>query len=449
MPTIVNSRLDPFLSFYKGRLLSEQQFRGVAMCKFFSNLCIGFVLCFCLVTGCDNPCDNDNATDDNDTTVAEELSELLDPEPIPLPGTSSFNRIDDAARAGSINETEAMRLRIIAGFDPEKLPAAYASSVQAARSSLQSADRWIENNWDSLSSSLQAELKPYYVLPNEAESYLNQSSFKGLITALDTPTGWPYLTVTVAAQPDATPPVSERIARVHYQSESDTAARQQAQWIAAAFQEAYPRFVSLLNVNPDQDIYLYVHPRITDKGLAKMKVINGARRGRIYIQKGLTERQSKATLAHELFHIFQDYLSLDYSPDDEQWLMEATAAWSENYIYPDYNTEHEYLPVFFNNLDQSLISDGSVGYTSYPWFLFLTQMLHYDGVVSEVLHEAASHTVTSVIADKPYFDGYFAQYALWNWNRDPVLNYRDNPSFPGTPLGGESYQAALYEPNRQ
>lgn len=407
------------------------------------------LVCLLLTNACREP-GGDNGTDVPGTITDPVLINLLDPDPIPLPGTTSFDKIDDAFTKGSIDETEAMRLRIIAGFDPGKLSAAYTADAVAERSSLQAADRWLGKNWDSLSADLQEELRPYYVLPDDADSYLGAAAArKARITPLNTPTGWPYISVSIAAQPEATPALAARGARIHYESSSDTAARQQAQWLAEAFEDAYPRFVALLNRNVDQDVYVYVHPRITDKGVADMRVINGAMRGRIYVRKGMNEQLSKAVLAHELFHVFQDYVGLDYSPDDEQWLMEATAAWAEHYIYPDYNTEHEYLPQFFSNLDQSMISGGSTGYTTYPWFLFVTQMLHYEGYVSDMLHDAVSQTATSAVTEKPYFEAYFGQYALWNWNQDPARNYRDNPSFPGDPRGGESYDSVLYEQNRQ
>ncbi|KRQ88051.1 hypothetical protein ABG79_00218 [Caloramator mitchellensis] len=51
------------------------------------------------------------------------------------------------------------------------------------------------------------------------------------------------------------------------------------------------------------------------------------------------EKYVKSTIAHELFHTFQFELKLGYKSVEEIWLSEATAVWSENYVYPDYNVE--------------------------------------------------------------------------------------------------------------
>ena len=377
-----------------------------------------------------------------------ELLDILYPTPIPVLPPTSFDKIDAAYRRGEITETEAMRFRIFAGYSPERLPEQYVGDMRITRGSLQLADTWLQENFQSLNPELQSELRPYYVLPDDPDSiFSNQPQMETAerlqqtYTSLNnsSTTGWSHITVTVPGVDRDVYPIPDRSARIYY-PDGDAAAREQADWIGQAFLYAYPRFTRLLDEQLNSDVYIFVYPELGVAGLGGMRTIEGVRCGLILVRKEMTEEKTKSTLAHELFHVFQRQMGLEEDTPEQRWLREATAVWSQHFIYPNYNDEHRWLSGFFRDLDKQMISIGEEReYETYPWFLYLTQAAGYDERVRQILEDAAEGNATDAAVGFDGFDSYFADFALWNWNQRPVEYYEDNPNFPGSPRGGDAY----------
>lgn len=104
----------------------------------------------------------------------------------------------------------------------------------------------------------------------------------------------------------------------------------------------------------------------------------GGRAAYVEIDIGHSDNVTRSTVAHELFHAWQ----FSYPAEDCDrycWLAEGTATWAEDYVYPDYNREHEYMPgeESFLYWPESSLNAGGGGddynYGSYLFFQYLAR----------------------------------------------------------------------------
>jgi len=152
----------------------------------------------------------------------------------------------------------------------------------------------------------------------------------------------------------------------------------------------------------------------------------------VMLAPALEVRLLKSTAVHELFHCFQVGMGLAEGdiPDDKLWLLDATAVWSENFIYSDYNCEHQHLPSFFNNLDNQLIA-GFKRYGGYMFFYFLDTYLQDKSSVPNALKKAKTTSVNYILPELVAdFNAAYYLFAGYNYNEVPMKFYKDTPPFP-------------------
>jgi len=137
-----------------------------------------------------------------------------------------------------------------------------------------------------------------------------------------------------------------------------------------------------------------------------------------------------STLAHELFHAFQNA----YSVFEEKWLSEGTAVWAEDFIGNGWNLEQDYLPALFapgsNRMETLTSANGDQPYGAYlfPFFLtkhaFTSRGRDADKIVGEIWQAAGAdddfQSLRSVNhALKGKFDEYFRKFALVTMDLPP------------------------------
>lgn len=377
-----------------------------------------------------------------------ELKALVTARQVPEPKDTSFDIIDKKLEEGKLSEKDANTLRIIANFKPEALPEGYKEQP-LGRNSYQEADIWLAKNWDSLDENTKKLLEPYYYERNDPRNHMNApTDAQKLAEALSVIPSVKAddelvmeLVTTITDEP-------ERKAKI-YHAVGDVSQTQQADWASNSFVKSYQMFEQLLGKRPDKAVYVYFE-NMNSYGSAVMKEIDGENRCRIRLRIGMNHKMVESTLSHELFHCFQFAIPLDYDPEDEKWLMESTATWSEHFVYPDYNSEHEYLPRFFKKLNKYMMRYGlNHEYATYMWHLFVTEYTSDPTYVKDVLLKAKTGTSKDAVSKDPMFNNRFAEYAVWNWNSDPFIRYADVPSIPGNPVGGESYSQSSYPKDQQ
>jgi len=90
------------------------------------------------------------------------------------------------------------------------------------------------------------------------------------------------------------------------------------------------------------------------------------------IDRSLSGNILDGTIAHEFMHIVQWTYQASCWPDEYLWMDEATATWVEHYVYPGYDTEHEYVSEVTDHPEESLDSTARLHtYGAYLFFFFL------------------------------------------------------------------------------
>ena len=360
---------------------------------------------------------------------------------LPEEKKSSIQKISEALRANEINEKTAVLLYIQAVHEKNKLSEIYKNDEGIDFvENLMAEYQWIRNHFNELTADEKTALEPYILPPDNEKSFFHPKNKNNTISLIELLPGtckveaadnqWHEIHFSIPGKPIA--------AVIHYYKDtSDPNAandllEQEARLIEQAFKDSWSKFKELLQSEPGKTIHVYVGVANLGDGVYGVTQWNNAGECTVSIAPVLDEKILKSTAVHELFHCFQVGmgLALNEFKEDMEWLFDATATWSENFIYPDCNREHEYLHNYFNDLDNPLIAKYK-RYGSYMLFYFLQTYLQDTSAVPNALKKAKTTSVSYVIPELVSdYNAAFYMFAGYNYNKEPLKYYKDIPSFP-------------------
>jgi len=155
----------------------------------------------------------------------------------------------------------------------------------------------------------------------------------------------------------------------------------------------------------------------------------------------------KVTAAHEFFHAVQ----FGYDITDDSWLMEATATWAEDEVYPSINDNLQYLPT--SVMKQPKVSLDTWNQTTIPqygdWIYFRYLTEKYDAktgsmpkLVRQIWQRADSADAYSLVALEGALkatgtstSASLADFALRNLH--PKKFYDEGQLYPTSPKAGK------------
>ena len=395
-----------------------------------------------LLTGCEGKSTEDVA----------EFHELVSME-----GETSIELIEKAVAEGKITYETSLLYKMYAVFGDDKLPEEFRSAKKFRNSD----DVVIEvkSNMGTLSKKTQDELAPFFRRPDDPESYFNikyrnskrddqiflisnanpQRPTNVVSESIESANGlvkiwYPGITTTV--------PVYRGEGTIDVSTDD---AKKMAERLKKAIDddEIMERFYDLLKRNivkdgtrgGDDKLDVYVVPKGGDLGTTWCEgdqpcstyiLINtniGLSRNNILI----------TTLAHEIFHSFQ--YAYKYDDKDDDWWSEATAYWSEDFIYPELNTEHGWLEEFIHHPQTELFSKTNPanhenGAYIFPYYLSeSTSQDSYMKATWEGCGTQSCLKAINAVIDGGYKEQW-KEFTLWNYNKDPVKYYGDVDGFP-------------------
>ena len=378
--------------------------------------------------------------EENVPAGSEEIQAILDeagPEVPYVP--TSLDKIEDAFSAGKIDAEKFAILEITAAFSPEKLPTEYLGAEDRDHSP-DYIFGFIHEKWSTFSAGTKEVLLPYLLPPNDPKSFFYGrppttsmlNKFFGITRAKAAgPTEW----VDIQPMENAT---------VSYKKVNETRDFHPAGWASDTLQIAVPKYQNLLGVNMKK-VHVFINdPELIGKsyGYAVMsETVNGL--CSITIKGGMNEKITRSTTAHELFHCFQHFMGLNYGNPELKWLTEATATWSEDFIYKNFQTEHEYDTSFLNHTVWDLLDRRDEHhYGSYMWFYFLTQNFGPEQVAL-TLNKSKNGEPRQALSATQDFPENFKKFVFWNWNYSPFKEYKDadnEPNFSKVHPGGNSFK---------
>jgi hypothetical protein len=379
------------------------------------------------------------------------------------PGTavaSSEDLIAAALAAGTISFEESLVDRALALFNSPGLPDAFRSS----ESNLDAGTALfadIEAAQSTLSSDATAKLAPFMARPSDPTSIFSapkSARAGGVVLAADTTAGWKSL------------PAADGAARVWVPDSvgADLHLRQHAAdvskvWVAYedvfTFPDADAPGLPNATVNPDAAVDFYFieagdldprrpdcsDPTVAECSLASLSAAGfarsaEARRGNaasayFVLDAGQGGDAALFELAHEIAHGGQFH----YDTHEAPWLAESTANWVAYRVFQKLGLPPEpaygWLPALFADPGTSLTSEGNDwSYRAWLYFQFAA-MQRGDAIVASIWADAgkAGAQGAQAVDDVFPFADHFADFAVRNWNQEPVPNrYKSAPdaTFP-------------------
>jgi len=316
----------------------------------------------------------------------------------------------------------------------------------------------IRENWDSLPEATKKQLEPYFLRPDNPDSYISRA-INGEITASET--GWRLIRPVqafdrpIAYKTDDTLNTADGKIKVWYPEKKETVNGEEkvtklfygtAQKVVANLNtdQAYAQYVGLLGRVPpadgilggDSKLDIYIAPvgysLLLNEDNSSSQGVNapdGPTNGSsfIIIRENLNDRHLKTTTVHEIFHAFQRAFACKLTKDNWWWI-EGTATWAEDLIYPKENTEQGYVESFIPRPATSLFKNGkNFEYGAYVFPFYLSNT--YDRmVVTKIFEGCQVNSDPLVSADKTIDGGFkknWKEFTLWNYNKKPIENYKN------------------------
>jgi len=352
---------------------------------------------------------------------------------------SSFDRISDAYKAGSITKSEMLVQQMTALFAPDKLATEYKSAGPSVIKSGTGLIAEVRDNWEIFAPEEQSLLSSYMGRPtNLPDTYDSpEGNFKIHYSTVP-PEGVPPQDLNSNLVPDYVERIADYCdsARSVYNAlgylpppSDGTSGGDDKYDIYLAAIGAYGMTTQDGpgdSVWDDYKSYIWIHNTMSFPGMYDNDDPDGDTIG-----------AQKVTAAHEYFHATQ--FAYKYNPGEFLWLMELTATWMEEVVFPIVNDNYGFLQSFFNYPQYSLtLINGYHEYGSFIWGAYLSQK--YDSDIILRMWEAARYNTSVASCDSalaPYgttVKKTMADFMAWNYftgeRAQPGQYYADAADYP-------------------
>jgi hypothetical protein len=362
---------------------------------------------------------------------------------------SSFGLIDEALAAGTINAEQALTYKIFADFGDSRLPAAFRgddSGVITVDSPGLAARQWA-----TLSPVTRDLIGPYLVPAFYEGSWWSlrragATSIRPLagckpweIDTCSILTDWLY--------------VAGNHVRVWYEKDRDEDFRVAADLVREVDAKIWPELFKVMGRYPILDhemngtklLDIVIADNMAPGVLATtFPLAFGCMRGPTYVvinrnYPSIDELHS--AFAHELFHSVQHTYNTEKCFEvNYAWLMESTATWFEDELYPHVNREHSFAKDYLDKTELSLGTDiGLEGrakkghwYGAYTFFFYLTRIGGADPNtlvrnVWEATEKAdALHALDAGLKKSGVpLEKSWPEFAVYSWNEEAPFNRYD------------------------
>jgi hypothetical protein len=352
------------------------------------------------------------------------------------PAQPTVALIDQAVAAGRLDEQTGLLYKVFAAFDDPRLPAAFRGDNRgAAMPALANASGRLAG----LRPDVRAAIAPFLLPPNADGSWLDlreQGAAARASAAAVPPGRWQFVGGRGLNLPF----------RVWYRvgpdRDDDVELLRALRVLSALRDKIWPQLTPLLGV-PKSDEGLHSNG---GSGDFDIYLVNNYTKAVPYAGAGCS--QNAAFLLMNLDRVDEADLTATFTLatlykyaiadcNEYDWLLRATAVWATDDVYPTRQNEHElaFDQLGFPELSledaslasQSIISDAAVvDYGGYVLPFFLSRKLGQRQLVRAFWDGAANPD--SLAAVNAVLPGGFRQawpdFALANWNRDPVDDYK-------------------------
>jgi hypothetical protein len=378
----------------------------------------------------------------------------------PAQRPSSFGLIDQALAAGTINAEQALTYKIYSDFGDSRLPASLKGDDSTAVE--MDSPGLAAQQWSTLSPATQDLIGPFLVPPFYQGSWwdlrrASGSSINSFIQPNAVCKPWEF----TAACSILTDWIwqSKGHVRVWYQRDrADVDGPVAGSMADEAEAKIWPELTRVMGRTPilEHDIggVKLLDVVLTDVlggrelGTTMGTSIFSCREEAAFImmKRDIADIPTRnSALAHELFHAVQhSYKTQSCLETNYKWLMESTATWFEDELYPTVNREHAFAASYLDKPELSIDANAGVErrYGAYVFFFYLTRirMPAATDAVRDVWEATvgadALHALEAGLtkAGAPLNQSW-PDFALYNWNNGTPYDLYQTVTNGGVPEG--------------
>jgi hypothetical protein len=376
--------------------------------------------------------------------VGQRRRAVAAPEELP----SSFGLIDKALAAGTINAEQALTYKVFADFGDPRLPAAFRGNDNGMTEA--DSPGLVAEQWATLSPATRDLIGPYLVPAFYAGSWWDLRR-AGAASVRPLAGCKPWETVEVCSILSDWIYAAGNHVRVWYDKSRPEDFPIAADLASEVDARIWPELIKVMAREPIRDHEIngtklldVVLTDNFDEGVIATTFPSTwtlCLQGPTYIVVNRNETDKpkrRSAFAHELFHSVQhNYYPQGCFESNYKWLMESTATWFEDELYPAVNREHAFAAAYLDHT--SVAIDGTKGldskqvkrrnYGLYTFFFYLTRIRKPtapDAVrfVWEATESAdALHALdTGLTRAGAPLEKSWPDFALYSWNVDAPYN---------------------------
>ncbi len=345
-------------------------------------------------------------------------------------GKTSSELINDALRSRRISSEQALLYKVFVQYRDSRLPAQFRGDDSTVRESTVMME--VAEAYATLSSKARQTLEPFFIPPTLPGSWLQLPTVRG----------------------GAAPGDRVEVGRINtphalvwfVKDEEDGEAS--ARMIANAFQRViWPKLTGLMGrqprsdaredrtwVNDDGRLDIFVTRMVTSSATNPYEPFtseNYCRRPmNIDLQIMSNPKEMLATTAHEFMHVLEGAFDVVEPCKDTKWWRESSATWTEDFVYPIFDTEQYsaefHMRALAKPLDYGKDANESLTlwYGRYVWPFYLARKSS-PKLVARIWQ--ASERMSILKATDQSIPGRFKkrwpEFSRYNWNRPPVDKY--------------------------
>lgn len=373
-------------------------------------------------------------------------------------GQTSFEKIDEAMKSDELDESTALEYKVLAIFGDERLPEAFNSGIQMYEGS--DVMREVSEKWDDLSDETKVVLEPFKKRPDEDGSWVEMMYGEA-------PDAVPEATLIPRAIALGRP--KEKIfkdflvsndgkVKIWYASKDFLVKEVLGSKPTTLSAGTTKKMAEQVKFALDNDHIIDSFETLMEKTLMDDGTLGGDGKLDIYMAPlhnaygvcppdhrtptssfiildtsmgAAKPNLLKTVLAHEIFHSFQ--FLFPYKNSDAWWA-EATATWAEDFIYPDVNSEHAWIPSYFyfpSTALTALSPPKNHEYSAYLFAFFMAQKFG-DDIIHQSWKSCGEYSCLGAVNEllEGGFKKQWREFTLWNYNQKPAKFYIDLPEFP-------------------
>jgi hypothetical protein len=360
-------------------------------------------------------------TSDGIAVRFEPEAEQVRRRPVRLKSTDAL--IDEAESSGAISSETAMLYRVYALFSDTRLPVQYRGTDPELEDSLYLGE--VIERFNSLSPETQALIRPFLIPPAYQGSWASTSGVGPTALASQYPVPCDFQDGNYQYVDS---PGGE--ARVWYQKGTPDELRA-GSFASAISNRIWPKFYDDVmkphrplpddgfNCNggsPSLDIYLV---NLGTNIAVPFAGCSGTPSPTyIYLKRDA----ELSTLAHEVFHAFQDSFSAlkCNTAEEYRWWTEGSAVWASDFVYPNEGQakQHGWAKVFLKIPEQPLdLNDRDHAYGSHLYPFFFHRSTGNPQFVRMAWERCATQpALEAVDSVTGSFEVMWPEFALYNWN---------------------------------